>query len=319
MSSRNSKNYFKTVKNFSSSSSCSFNSSTDLQSALLQYVISVHQNQNQNKDSKIMSKIKNQLFGRGKAQNNARKVSSLKKMIFGLYSPLELLFPPAEAIYYGEKIAQQKVFWQEYAQQNSARYQNNNRTQLYQEKLPISLAHYIMYGYCLVMVVRYWLSAAFLFAGTEQAYFRLDIVLELVHRKGNFDRIAFALVAFLLLYTIAIHYIRVYRTDLPILEQQTALLGGARRHFGRLYPAFVVHYKSRNVLKTAANLVVKSAQLVSRFEEFKRLADHQSFDNSRVHLQAQVLLTGNIIELTNILFFVLLSKLLRVLFLFNLN
>src|SRR5690625_1479617 len=107
----------------------------------------------------------------------------LKIVILILEKIYAYLIPTADSIYYTCQIAKQR---RELLFQSSENYRF------------IHARDWALYLYCIWIIVRYLLSSYCLHAGLAEAYFRLDIVMEVVHRKSHFDKLAFALVSFML-------------------------------------------------------------------------------------------------------------------------
>lgn len=232
----------------------------------------------------------------------------------------------AKHIYYGSRVEAQKEakvsdFYNGQSSSSSSAAVNS-----------ITTRDMLNYAYCLVMVARYWASA---WALTDQnkggdenednnstiGYFRYDIVMEAVHRKGHFDRMAFLLVAFLLLYCIAVHYIRNYRVDLPILEQQQAMVVESGRRLAAVYPGLSVSsssvsiFSTRNVLKVLGTLLVRKVRLarnkdrLAALEEAQGPTSNSKFGGGEAFKSfVSMVQLSMTIEVVNILVFVVLSK-----------
>ncbi len=235
----------------------------------------------------------------------------------------------AKHIYYGSRVEAQKEakvsdFYNGQSSSSSSAAVNS-----------ITTRDMLYYTYCLVMVARYWASA---WALTDQnkggdenednsssssstiGYFRYDIVMEAVHRKGHFDRMAFLLVAFLLLYCIAVHYIRNYRVDLPILEQQQAMVVESGRRLAAVYPGLSVSssssiFSTRNVLKVLGTLLVRKVRLarnrdrLAALEEAQGPTSNSKFGGGEAFKSfVSMVQLSMTIEVVNILVFVVLSK-----------
>lgn len=217
------------------------------------------------------------------------KSSKLKSAVEKLFG---LIFPPAEAIYYRRQISAQRL-------------RKFDVPKNVPEK--ITRKDYLIYAYCSVMVARYLISSYTLHLGVEQYYFRFDIVLEAVSRKGNFDKIAFLLVSSLLLYCIAAHHTRVYRPDLIILNQQHVLINKSCARFWQLYPEFRVQFISRNLAKVWLNCAVNVYRICFRMDDRLKEFDAQN-QQSDIRAHARLVVYVMVIEMINIVVFVILSK-----------
>ena len=156
------------------------------------------------------------------------------------------------------------------------------------------------------MVTRYLMSSYCLHANNCKTYFHFDIVMESVHRRSNFDKIAFLLVSFLIVYCMMVHYIREYCTDFRILDQQYQAIVQSCVQFSWHYPEFKVNFSNRNVLKTCFGIMVKVVKLFRCMKTFKK--QNQNNKKNNVKLHAQLVLFAFTIELINMIFFILLSK-----------
>lgn len=230
----------------------------------------------------------------------------------------------SEKIYYGKRIEVQR---NGLLAQRSERVLTNSKVQKSAEQ-SVSKGDLLTYAYCCIMVCRYWASAFALHSFEQKpstslantptyvspiTYFQYDLIMDAVYRKSHFDKMAFLLVAFLLIYCIAVHYIRNYQTDELILEQQLAMVVGSWRTLASVYPQFNVSFSSANVLSVFVNIFRKKMALSARVEHLSALEEAQSQSGSKFggaqkfKTHASVVLLSMTLEMVNIVIFVILS------------
>ena len=174
------------------------------------------------------------------------------------------------------------------------------------------MKEYLLYSYCLVMAIRYQISSFILTYEedpTASAFFRLDVVMEAVHVKSHFDRYAFLLSSFLLLYAIALHYQRNFITCRAIIEQQYRIIVGTLTNYwnSTLNSRYRVDFGSRNVVRIYGQLVGNAKHIAKMNAEY-RTSKGQYGKLEQSHQQRKLVRLILKVEQINLLFFVFHSK-----------
>lgn len=225
--------------------------------------------------------------------------SRMFELLNAFYSKaIGFLFPRPETIYFIAKISTERFRWAPYFEAGT--------------KPVLSLKEYIFYAYSIFMAVRYQISSYILTYEdgdpSKSPFFKLDVVMEAVYVKSHFDRHAFFLTSFLLLYAIALHYQRHYITCQAIIETQYRLIVGTLASFwnGTLRGRLRIDFESKNIAGVYAGLVRNSRHIVKASADYKASLGY--FKLQPAHQQRKLVALLLKVEQVNLIFYTFNSK-----------